>query len=71
MDNSNLSLINQVVYERFPELRGVKPRLQKLDRNTLLTYQSKVNLSTEKSLYRSVRVVVNERGEIVKISTSR
>jgi hypothetical protein len=77
MDNITLSAINQEVYRRFPEIRGVKPRLQKLERNILLIYQAKVNLPAENVpshsliLTRSIRVVLNERNEIVKISSSR
>jgi hypothetical protein len=71
MEARSISAINQEVYRRFPELKGVKPRLQKIDRNTLLLYQAEINLPEQKSLHRSVRVVVNERGEILKMSTSR
>jgi hypothetical protein len=77
MDNTTLTTINQEVYRRFPEIRGVKPRLQKLDRNILLIYQVKVNIPDEKvsnhtvALNRSIRVVLNDRYEILKISSSR
>lgn len=71
MDNPSLNSINQVVYQRFPELRGVKPRIQKQEKNTLLTYQAKITLPDEHTINRSVRVVVSERGEIIKISSSR
>ncbi|MCU0488731.1 MAG: hypothetical protein MUE67_07245 [Anaerolineales bacterium] len=71
MDHTLLTPINQEVYRRFPELRGVKPSMQKLAQNTLLIYQSLVSLPGNKTLQRSVRVVVNEQGKIVKISTSR
>jgi hypothetical protein len=71
MDHSLLPPINQEVYRRFPELRGVKPSLQKLAQNTLLIYQGLVTLPGNKSLQRNVRVVVNEQGKIIKISTSR
>jgi hypothetical protein len=71
MDSSTLSSINQQVYQRFPDLKGVKPRMQKVDRNTLLTYQKQVTLAEQKTIKRSVRVVVDENGRIVKISTSK
>jgi len=77
MDQSALSSINRQVYQRFPELIDVKPRLKKLDDNTLLTYQAEVKISgptqsgSPKSMPRIVRVVVNPRNEIIKISTSR
>lgn len=77
MDQAALSSINRQVYQRFPELAGVKPRLKKVADNTLLTYQSEVKISASgakgsvQSMARVVRVVVNPRNEIVKISTSR
>ena len=71
MDNHSISLINQEVYRRFPELKGSKPKIQKMDGNTLLVYKTQVHLSDQKTINRSVRVVVNERGEIIKLSTSR
>jgi hypothetical protein len=71
MDSSTLTSINQEVYQRFPDLKGVKPRMQKVDRNTLLTYQKQVILAEQKTIHRSVRVVVDENGRIVKITTSK
>jgi len=77
MDNSTLVAINQEVYRRFPEIKGVKPRLQKVDRNLLLIYQVKVNLPNDRTvnhsveLNRNIRVVLNEQNEIIKISSSR
>jgi hypothetical protein len=77
MDQSALSSINRQVYQRFPELTGVKPRIKKQDVNTLLTYQGEVKISGSqqsgslKSMARIVRVVVNPQNVIIKISTSR
>jgi hypothetical protein len=71
MDTNSIDSINQEVYKRFPELLGVKPKLQKLERNILLIYQTQVRLPDAHSLNRSVRVVADDQGKIVKISTSR
>lgn len=71
MDQHSLSLINQEVYRRFPEFQGVNPKAQKMDGNTVLVYKMQVNLPGQKLLNRSVRVVANARGEIIKMSTSR
>lgn len=71
MDNHSISLINQEVYRRFPEFKGRKPNIQKIAGNTLLLYKMQVHLPDQKTLNRSVRVVVDERGEIIKMSTSR
>ena len=71
MDAPSITNINKEVYKRFPEFNGIKPKVQKLDRNFLLIYQTQVRMPDARNLYRSIRVVVDEHGEIVKISTSR
>jgi len=71
MDAPSITNINKEVYKRFPEFNGIKPKVQKLDRNFLLIYQTQVRMPDARNLYRSIRVVVDEYGEIVKISTSR
>jgi len=71
MDAPSITNINKEVYKRFPEFNGIKPKVQKLDRNFLLIYQTQVRIPDARNLYRSIRVVVDEHGEIVKISTSR
>lgn len=71
MESHSISKINQEVYHRFPELKGTKPKIQKMDATTLLVYKTQVHLPDGKILNRSVRVVANERGEIIKMSTSR
>jgi hypothetical protein len=69
--NFSVDKINQEVCKRYPEMRGVKPHLQQQGQNLLLTYQTQVVLTGEKTMNRSVRVVVDESGKILKISSSR
>ena len=74
MKRDLINTISQEVYRRFPDLAGVRPKV-KLQRSSpqsfLLTFQSRATLPGGKSLPRLVRVVANEQGKILKISTSR
>jgi hypothetical protein len=78
IDQKRLEAINKEVYRRFPEIKGKRPRVQ-LQRSPdpgkspayLLVYQGRLAVSTNKSLPFSVRVVVDERGKILKLSSSR
>lgn len=71
MEAALVKKINQQVYKRFPELRGANPKIQKLDKNILLIYQSRVRLPDDHLINRTIRVVADEQGEIVKMSTSK
>lgn len=81
MEEKVVQSISKEVYKRFPEVKGKKPKVR-LQRQTqkgqtqklsmyLLTYNMAVRTSTNKSLPRLVRVVADEQGKIIKISTSR
>ena len=85
MDPKVVQTISQEIYHRFPDLRGRKPRIQAvkpgqarpagLPSNNgaryLLVYSGRVATSTGKQMPYNVRVVVDEQGNILKISTSR
>jgi hypothetical protein len=84
MDPKLLQTISQEIYHRFPDLRGRRPRVQAVKpgqtRSTglaltngaryLLVYSGRVAVSTGKQMPYTVRVVVNEQGKILKISSS-
>jgi hypothetical protein len=69
--------ISKQVYRRFPEFKGIKPKVRsqptpKTDHKTyLLTYATRARIDEERFLDRWIRVVVDESGKIIKISTSR
>lgn len=79
MEQKIIQSISKEVYKRFPEVNGKKPKVR-LQRQSgkgappgqtyLLTFSTKVNTSTNKSLPRLVRVVANAQGKILKITTS-
>ena len=73
--------ISQEVYRRFPEVSGAKPELRTRDAagtkaaakspTYLLIYRGKVKTADQKSMPRWIRVVVDEGGKILKLTTSR
>lgn len=85
MDPKVIQTISQEVYRRFPDLRGRRPRVQAVKPGQshsagltstqgaryLLVFAGRVATSTGHLLPYNVRVVVNEQGKILKISTSR
>lgn len=63
------------VYRRFPELEGVRPRVKPHGRNgsakVVLLFKSKVRMDDGTSLPVSVRVVADERGKVIKMTSTR
>jgi hypothetical protein len=79
MNPSAVQTVCNEVYRRFPDFSGIKPKVQaqKISTNSspgktyLLTYHQSAHLGGGKVLPRWVRVVADESGKILKISTSR
>lgn len=86
LDPKTLKKVSDQVYKRFPEVSGVKPSIRKQTgsqkskqtgnsgtniSNFLLTFRGKVDLGNGKKMDRWVRVVVDNRGKIIKMTTSR
>jgi hypothetical protein len=78
MDTKLIKNISEQVYRRFPEVTGNKPkvRLQPKTGNAakatyLLTFSGKAIIANGKSIPRYVRVVADENGKIIKMTTSR
>ncbi|MGA2111181.1 MAG: hypothetical protein ABSG98_03390 [Anaerolineales bacterium] len=68
--------ISARVYREYPELRGVAPSLTTQSggggrTQYALTYRGKVRTQSGAVLPRQVRVVADERGQILRISTSK
>jgi hypothetical protein len=84
-----LTSVNKEIYRRFPELRGVTPKVQERmpsgaaakQATYLLIYAAGLEAKSPaakgaqgaepKTLPWNVRVVVDEQGKVLKISTSR
>lgn len=75
MDAKTLSGVCEQVYRKYPEVQGIRPKLQPLSKGSVsqhvLIFSSHATSSSGKSIPRVVRVVVNAEGKIVKMSTSK
>jgi hypothetical protein len=79
MNSNAVQMVSKEVYRQFPDFSGVKPKVQaqnssaraSAEKTYLLTYHQNAQLGTGKVLPRWVRVVADESGKILKISTSR
>jgi len=80
MDASLIKTISQDIYRRFPEFAGIQPKVRVQATQSkasssiptyLLTYNSRISLPDHKTMPRWVRVVANEQGRILKVTTSR
>lgn len=72
MDEAMKSKVCEKVYRKFPETREQSPKVQaRPNGEELLIFQSQVKLETGAVMNRTVRVVVNEKGKVLKITTSR
>ncbi|MGA2819743.1 MAG: hypothetical protein ABSF61_03695 [Anaerolineales bacterium] len=76
MSSQLVERISARVYREYPELRGVHPSLSTQSgaggrTQYALTYRGKVRTDSGALLPRLVRVVADERGQILRISTSK
>jgi hypothetical protein len=81
MNQRMIDNVCREVYRRFPEIRGLKPKMQPYgaSKNSttnpspkyLLIFRSKAATETHQSLSYVIRVIVNEQGKILKMSMSR
>ena len=79
MNSNAVQMVSKEVYRRFPDFSGVKPKVQTQNppdstsagKTYLLTYHQNAKLGSGKVLPRWIRVVADEVGKIIKISTSR
>ncbi len=80
MDKKTIDKVNQSVYRQFPEFKGKQPKVDKdygpqaksaKPGNQLLIYSTVAKGIGGKEIPRRVRVVVDDKGNILRISTSR
>jgi len=81
MDSKAIKVINKTVYRRFPEMIGASPRVQANSAaqpkglfsvpTYVLTYQGRGANPNGRVIHRQVRVIANDKGKILRISTSR
>ena len=75
MDERVLQRVNRRVYAEFPDLDGVRPKVQSVvlpdgEERVVLIYRRTVRTADGRPLPRVVRVVLH-RNRILKITTSR
>jgi hypothetical protein len=80
MDIKLVKKISTHVYRQFPEMEGKQPKVRlqtgaagqtrAIKPTYLLTYNTRLSLNGGKTISRSVRVVADPNGKIIKISTS-
>ena len=76
MDPQILQAVCQKVYMRFPQLSGVQPKIQRQNigatmQRYLLVFRSHGQAANGKLIPFDVRVVSDEEGKILKLTTSR
>lgn len=77
MNQETVGKITRTVVGQFPEMDGVKPAIRRQappgdsPALFLLTFKAAASLPNGKSLQRVVRVVADDEGRVIRISTSR
>ncbi|MGH2627376.1 MAG: hypothetical protein ACRDHY_12080 [Anaerolineales bacterium] len=76
MERDAIARVTKQVVKTFPEMGSVKPVVKAQTapngaEHYLLTFKGKAALPGGKEMIRIVRVVADERGQILRISTSR
>jgi len=72
MERQQLTSICDQIYRKFPEVSGKQPKVQaQSDDRTLLIFTGAATAADGRKISRTVRVVVDRLGKIIKVSTSR
>ena len=72
MDQKIISAVTREVYHSFPEVKGSQPEVRPQGQTRhLLIFHGKSITEDGKTIARTVRVVVDDNGKIIKTTTSR
>ena len=76
MDQSSINKVSRKVAKQFPEMKGIKPAIRRRSgsgkaQHFELTFKGKVEVPGGRSLRRVVRVVADEKGKVIRMSTSK
>jgi hypothetical protein len=79
MEKKIIDAVTSQVHHRFPEMAGCNPKIQtqstalvkSATANYLLIYEKACRGADGKTINRIVRVVIDEKGKILKLTTSR
>lgn len=72
MDTKTLQAVCKKVYQQYPEVRGVSPKVKSQSADTyLLVFQGRGTTADGRAINRTVRAVVNASGKITKLTSSK
>jgi len=73
MDKAKIEKISRKVRRQFPEMEGVQPTVRQSGNTEqfILTYKGKAELPGGRSIPRIVRVTADDRGHVLRMSTSK
>jgi hypothetical protein len=77
MEKATLDKVSRHVAKKFPEMVGVRPAIRRQGNSSsedpcfVLTYRGKAELPGGRKMSRIVRVVADERGRVIRMSTSK
>lgn len=72
MNKQVIEKVCSEVYKQFPQYEGISPEINSQPNDThLLVFQSSGKTANQKSIQLSIRVLVDGRGDILKITSSR
>lgn len=72
MNAAAVEKVCQQVSQKFPALRGIRPRISSYEGNKfLLVFQTSSRTVSGHELTQLIRVVADESGKIIKLSTSK
>ncbi|MBN1438356.1 MAG: hypothetical protein JW929_03015 [Anaerolineales bacterium] len=70
IEPSVVEAVNKRVYREYPEMRGARPSVSQAGNRCTLVYKAQVKTPAG-PMARVVRVVADEKGRILRISTSK
>lgn len=72
MDSKTIAAVNRQVYQKYPEVRNVTPKVkEQASGTTLLIYETTAATADGLALKRSIRAMVNADGKITKLTASK
>ncbi len=77
MNREAINKVSQKVSKQFPEMKSVRPTVRSESKSNngkqkfSLTYKGKANLPNGRTISRIVRVVADESGKVIRMSTSK
>lgn len=72
MNKQVIEKVCSEVYKQYPQYEGIQPEIKTQPNDThLLIFQTSGKTFNQKSIQLNIRVLVDERGDILKITSSR